>query len=187
MPSETPPYERALVILVPEAEPLVAPFRLRFDPVAALGMPAHITINYPFLPGREVSEADLHRLADVFSHTAAFDLILTEIRTFPDVVYLSPEPSQPSRDLISLVASRFPESPPYGGQFPEVTPHVTVAQLKDPAQVAAVADQLQTAARGKLPVRARAHQVTLMDNRSGRWEKRAAHALLGRRTQNGAA
>jgi len=44
-------YESALVILVPEAEAVVGRLRQRSDPSAAVGMPAHITINYPFLPG----------------------------------------------------------------------------------------------------------------------------------------
>ena len=44
-----PKPESALVILVPEAEPLVRPFRHRFDPSAALGVPAHITLLYPFI------------------------------------------------------------------------------------------------------------------------------------------
>ena len=35
--------QTALVVRVPEAEPLVGPFRLAHDPVAARGMPAHVT------------------------------------------------------------------------------------------------------------------------------------------------
>jgi hypothetical protein len=42
------PIESALVVLVPEAEVLVKPFRDRFDPLAAAGVPAHITLLYPF-------------------------------------------------------------------------------------------------------------------------------------------
>jgi len=44
-------YESALVILVPEAEAIVGRLRQRYDPSAAVGMLAHITLNYPFLPG----------------------------------------------------------------------------------------------------------------------------------------
>ena len=44
-------YESALVVLVPEAEAIVGRLRQRYDPSAAVGMPAHITLNYPFLPG----------------------------------------------------------------------------------------------------------------------------------------
>lgn len=40
--------ESALVVLVPEAEALVKSFRDRHDPSAAAGVPAHITLLYPF-------------------------------------------------------------------------------------------------------------------------------------------
>ena len=41
-------FEAALVILIPEADELVGSFRERNDSAVKLGMPAHITINYPF-------------------------------------------------------------------------------------------------------------------------------------------
>jgi len=41
------PIESALMVLVPEAERLVKPFRDRYDPSAAAGIPAHITLLYP--------------------------------------------------------------------------------------------------------------------------------------------
>ena len=45
------PEATALVILVPESESLVEAFRQRYDPVAAAGMPTHITLLYPFKHG----------------------------------------------------------------------------------------------------------------------------------------
>ena len=45
------PANPALVVLVPEAEASVGRLRQRYDPSAAVGMPAHITLNYPFLLG----------------------------------------------------------------------------------------------------------------------------------------
>ena len=47
----TTSYVSALVILVPEAEAVVGRLRQRYDLSAAVGMPTHITLNYPFLPG----------------------------------------------------------------------------------------------------------------------------------------
>ena len=40
----------ALIIEVPEAEPLVGEVRHQFDPVSNSGIPAHITLLYPFVP-----------------------------------------------------------------------------------------------------------------------------------------
>lgn len=41
-------HESALVMLVPQSEALVRSFRDRYDPSAAEGIPAHITLLYPF-------------------------------------------------------------------------------------------------------------------------------------------
>ncbi|HYN34704.1 MAG TPA: hypothetical protein VES40_18925 [Ilumatobacteraceae bacterium] len=40
----------ALVVLVAEAETLISAHRLRHDPVAARGVPAHVTVLHPFAP-----------------------------------------------------------------------------------------------------------------------------------------
>ena len=53
------PIESALVVVVPEAEQLVGPFREKYDPSAAAGMPPHITLLYPFKPPDAVSYTHL--------------------------------------------------------------------------------------------------------------------------------
>ena len=42
--------ESGLVLMVPEAESVVRKLRYRFDPAAAAGVGAHITVLYPFVP-----------------------------------------------------------------------------------------------------------------------------------------
>ena len=56
-----PLIESALVVLVPEAESLVKPFRDRYDPAAAAGVPAHITLLYPFKHPDEVDQGGARR------------------------------------------------------------------------------------------------------------------------------
>src|SRR5215216_5253276 len=46
----------ALIVAVPEAEPLVGGWRLRYDD-ASLGVPAHVTLLFPFMPAEELGEA----------------------------------------------------------------------------------------------------------------------------------
>jgi hypothetical protein len=83
----------ALVVLVPEAEASVKPFRDRYDPSAAAGMPAHITLLYPFKPPDEVDEAVLGNLRHCFTRFARIQFSLNSIRRFPvEVLYLAPEP-----------------------------------------------------------------------------------------------
>jgi hypothetical protein len=69
---------------------------------------------------------------------------------------------------------------PYGGKFAGVVPHLTVAQVADVRQLDAIAERFAQACRGSLPIAARASEVALLDNQSGRWETRQLFAL-GRR------
>lgn len=64
------PSESALIVRVPEAEPLVGTFRDRFDPVARLGVPAHITLLYPFEPPADIDVQVLRDLEDLFAARA---------------------------------------------------------------------------------------------------------------------
>jgi hypothetical protein len=170
-------YESALVVLVPEAEALVGRLRQQYDPSAAVGMPAHITLNYPFLPGLPVDAATIDQLRALFSRFPPLRYALVEVRKFYDTVYLAPEPSQPFMDLIQGVVAQYPQSPPYGGMFAEVVPHLSLAQSENAAELEFVLREFAPGSDGRLPIEAMANDVWLMDNRKGRWEKRRAFRL----------
>jgi 2'-5' RNA ligase len=175
-----PSIESALVVLVPEAEALVKPFRDRYDPSAALGVPAHITLLYPFRPPDEVGGAVLDELRRGFARFAPFRFALAQIHRFPaEVLYLAPEPDEPFRRLTLAIWDWYPETPPYVGKWPDVVPHLSVASLADEQQLDRIADEFAQASRGILPIRAAATDVALMDNRSGRWQVRATFGLGG--------
>jgi 2'-5' RNA ligase len=168
----------ALVVLVPEAEAAVKSFRDRFDPSAAAGMPAHITLLYPFRPPDEVDGVLLDSLRECFTRFAPIQFTLGSIRRFPvEVLYLAPEPDEPFRQLTLAIWGRYPETPPYGGKWPDIIPHLSVASLADERQLDGIADDFVEASRGSLPIRATASEIALMDNRSGRWQVRALFGL----------
>jgi 2'-5' RNA ligase len=173
-----PPIESALVVLVPEAEGLVGPFRDKHDPSAAAGMPAHITLLYPFKPPDEVDADVLDHLRHSFARLppVRFSLAATRRLGF-SVLYLAPVPDEPFRQLTRLIVDCYPETPPYGGKFADVIPHLTVAQLDDEQLLDRIADGFAQASRGKLPIHATALDLALMDNRSGRWQVRATFEL----------
>ena len=50
----TEPTETAVLALVPEVEPVVGEHRRRLDPTTAAGVPAHVTVIYPFVPPGKV-------------------------------------------------------------------------------------------------------------------------------------
>ena len=163
--------ESTLVILVPEAEGLVRSFRDRYDPAAKAGMPAHITLLYPFKSPNEIDGLVLDTLRDCFSRFQPLKFSLMTINQFPgETLYLAPEPDEPFRKLTLAIWRCYPETPPYGGRYSTVVPHLTAAHFVGEQGLGVVARELEQAAQGRLPIQGHAAEVALMDTRSGRWE-----------------
>ncbi len=177
--SETTPsskHEAAIIVPVAEAEALVGKFRLKYDPSAAVGVPAHITINYPFKPNLSRTDEVREKLSSLCSQIAQFRFTLSEIRTFPGVIYLAPTPPDPFLALINAIFSLFPDSPPYEGQFDEPVPHLTVARVEE-AALAPIEAGFSKYALQFLPLRCRARELLLMDNSETLWKTRAIFPL----------
>ena len=169
--------ESALVILVPEAEALVKPFRDKYDPLAAKGMVSHVTLLYPFKAPDEISIAVTHRLQSLFAALPRFTLSFAEIRRFPGVLYLAPTPESPVKALAQAIAREFPDARPYGGAFAEIIPHLTVVQVADEQQLDAIAAEFSQAAQKIFPIEARVTEVALMDDGQGTWQVRGRFGL----------
>ncbi|MEE4238832.1 MAG: 2'-5' RNA ligase family protein [Anderseniella sp.] len=171
------PTESALVALIPEAESLVKPFRDSHDPSAAIGVPAHVTILYPFRSPDALNDQVLDELQELFRAVPGFVVSFTTTRRFPNVLYLAPEPAEPFQRLMELVFGRFPDAPPYGGAYAEVSPHLTIAELDDAQRLDEVDAAFRKSASGKLPIRSAVQAITLMDNSGGRWHVHTHFAL----------
>jgi 2'-5' RNA ligase len=169
--------ESALIIAVPEAEPLVKSFREHFDPSAAVGAPAHITILCPFKPPHEITPAVQVELRRLFAQFSAFEFVLAELGRFPRVLYLAPSPEDRFQSLMRAVYERYPETPRYGGAFSEVIPHLTIADVEQPMQLEMIEREFMELHGARLPVKACAQHVLLIDNTSGRWEVRQTFRL----------
>ena len=115
-------------IVVPVNVPVgVNQLRERMDPSAADGVPAHITLIYPFMPPAELKDDVRRRIEEIIGAEPAFPFVLGAVRRWPDVVYLEPAPEDPFRRLTAALARAFPDYPPYEGAFEDVIPHLTVA------------------------------------------------------------
>ncbi|WP_193182866.1 2'-5' RNA ligase family protein [Nisaea sediminum] len=172
-----PEAQSALVVLLPEAETLVAPFRAVYDPSAAAGVPAHVTVLYPFMTPELIDDGIVRRLAACFGQHLPFDCKLSGIRQFPGLIYLAPEPDARFRALTESVREAFPEYQPYEGRHPDVVPHLTVASVSDPSRRESIAEELAIAAGGLLPVGAHIREIALMDNSQGLWSVSATIPL----------
>jgi 2'-5' RNA ligase len=149
--------DSALLIPVPEAAPLVRAHRLRLDPNAAAGVPEHITLISPFVRPEQLDGGVRERLGALFHIARPFPFQLTSVRWFGDqVMWLAPEPAAPLIELTRRLVAEFGILP-YGGAYPEIVPHLTVA-LGNPEG----AGQVRDAVAGGLPISATADRVHLM-------------------------
>ena len=159
----------ALIIEVPEAEPVVGELRRSFDPTAIQGVPAHVTVLVPFIDGAAIQTSDLDRLRSLFAEERAFHYAFGKVGRFPDATYLAPEDASPFVELTQAVVAAFPEYLPYGGVFSEVIPHLTVAHGLNPGLDEA-AELLQAWSTANEPVCGRCREVLLLEQRSNSWQ-----------------
>jgi 2'-5' RNA ligase len=166
--------DTALVVLVPEAEAAVSSVRARFDPSAQLGVPAHVTLLFPFMPLGAVSASVLASLHELFAGFASFTVSFAAVRRWPQEAYLAPEPAAPFVALTRGIATRFPGYPPYGGRHAEIVPHLTVAQ-GSAAAAERGAEEVSAVLAATGPVRVACTAATMLENSSGAW--RALHTF----------
>ena len=149
----------ALLLLVPAAEAAVGAHRARLDPAGRDGVPAHLTVLYPFLPPDEIGPGVLADLAGLFAGAPRFSFVLDQVRWFGEsVVWLRPSDESPFRALAELAVTAYPSCSPYDGAHEDVVPHLTIGHDGDPAEMRVAAD----AVRPLLPIAAAATEVTLM-------------------------
>jgi 2'-5' RNA ligase len=123
------PTQTAVIVPVGPAEAVVAGHRRRLDVAASLGVPAHITVLYPFVAPAAVDDDVLDRLAAVFGASSPFDCTFARCGWFgEDVLWLAPDPGHEFRRLTDAVVERFPDYKPYGGEHDELIPHLTVGE-----------------------------------------------------------
>ncbi|GEB60205.1 2'-5' RNA ligase family protein [Streptomyces gardneri] len=165
--------QTALIVRIPEAEPSVRGWRERLDPSAQAGVPAHITVLFPFLDESRIDTLVHSALADVLGSHQAFDLRFESFGRLPGVLYLVPEPDMQVRQLTEAIADRWPEAPPYGGRFTEIIPHLTIAQ----GQEGTVLEKIEADLAGSLPFTSHVASVELIVHDGVKWQERASFAL----------
>ena len=165
--------QTAITIDVPAAEPVVARWREQYDPPAVMGMPAHVTLLWPFVPR---CEAVVRELRSLFAARAAFDVEFASTARFPGgVLYLAPEPAAPLRELTEAIFERWPEAPPFEGAYEDIVPHLTVAN----GHADDVLDAVDAELRAGLPVATRVDEAQLYEFDGGRWGVTDRFALGG--------
>jgi len=162
--------ETAFVVLVPEAEARVAALRQRHDPAAALGVPAHITVLYPFMARSLITAGVLARAGAALRGLGAFDFHLSQPRRFADVSWLAPTPADPFVALTEALVRAFPAFLPFGGVHDHVVPHLTVARGDEPTLQQADAD-LRAILHEQGPVDAHCSHLSLLAKAGNGWHE----------------
>jgi hypothetical protein len=122
-----------------------------------------LTATVAILP--EVEDVN-ETLRSLFAQVERFTVSFAETGRFDAALYLAPDPDLPLRRLTADIVRLWPESPPYGGAFDSVIPHLTVASEVDPAALAA----LETNVRAQLPIHAELNEAALCTLVGGCWQ-----------------
>lgn len=158
--------ETAVIVPVPAVEPVLAQHRTQLGIRDSLdrGIPAHITLVYPFLDSEQADPNSRARLAGIMNDTQVIRFSLTSIRWWDALAWLGPEPADPFVALTERLIAVFGILP-YNGAYGEITPHLSISDGR--------ARDIDTAIRdieSSLPIKAHADRAQLMTGtESGPW------------------
>jgi len=172
--------ETAVLVEVPEAEDHVHGWRAIHDPVAARGIPAHITVLFPFVPPDRFDKAVLETIREVAASERPLEFELTGVGEFPGAIWLRPEPEHFFQGLTRRFWEAFPAYPPYGGIYPDSQPHLTVAVVSDEAEQKRLSSGINAELGQQLPIACAAAALSVfMSDQDGVWQRRHSLALGG--------
>lgn len=171
------PPTSAVVVLLPELDALVHPFRLRMDPATVQGVGAHLTVLYPFLAPADLTAEAHQTLARIAAAQAAFPCTLTGPSLHEGLLFLAPEPAAPVRQLRRSILNSWPELLPYRGRYgPDPLPHLTLGyNLLDPE---AARQEVAAALSPHLPRVVEVGALSLLIRDGGYWQE-AGRFVLG--------
>jgi hypothetical protein len=105
-----------------------------------------------------------------------FEVEFRRVGRFEEVAYLPPEPAAPFVELTRWLVAAYGYRP-YGGDFDEVIPHVTIVNRSPPELL----DEVERALAPELPLHAEIREAALIEeDADGVWRTRATFPLAGR-------
>lgn len=156
--------ESALIVPLSGLPGRLADMRALHDPVAAMGVPLHVTAIIPFRPAARLGPELRAEIAAIAGRIARQDFRIARLGRFPGNLHLVPDGAAPLVDLIRALAASFPDCPPYEGRFSDIHIHATLASGDD-----AMCDAVAQAATAHLPFQATADRLDLIVREGRDW------------------
>ncbi|MFD7259134.1 2'-5' RNA ligase family protein [Streptomyces sp. NPDC059874] len=152
---------------MPDAAPLLHAAS-RIDPALVRpGVPAHVSLLYPFVPQSALTGQDEEGVRSLAASFPAADLLLEEVVTASGFVAVTVPGLQP---IVDAFRAQWPALRPYKGRFgARPAAHVTVAMGADNPTTAA---HVRDAIGNLLPLRTRAAAVQLVVLTEEGWQSR---------------
>jgi hypothetical protein len=116
-----------LLLITPDAEPLVGRWRAEHDWAARHGIPAHVTVRLPFLTPDQWHDPSLGALAKLLP----LDVTLARLEDRPGALVVLVEPDDELQRLTETVGELWPTLPPHKADYPRVAYHLTVVRTPD--------------------------------------------------------
>lgn len=173
--------QSVILIPVPSADPIISKWREKYDRVVLHGIPSHITLLFPFKDPHQIAQEIIQKLKGIFSNIKQFSFVLDKINTFPNVIFLDPNPREKFIKLTEAIVHVFPENPPYEGKYKSINPHITIAaELTDIIkQTDSLKKQIEADISKNLPIQCVAKEAWLMiEDKNGEWHIRSKFLFL---------
>ncbi len=166
---------RSAVIVPIGIPPALAALRDAGDPMAARGVPAHVTVLFPFLPAGALTEAIRATLARLVAGHPCFVARFEHVERRDDIVWLVPADQRPFLGLTAAVTAEWPGFPPYGGIHDDLVAHLTLIETANAGR----REALRSAAAAVGPFEVAVGELTVIaEDGSGAWRTRW-HLPLG--------
>jgi hypothetical protein len=118
-----------LLLMTPDADPLVERWRADHDWAAQFGVTAHVTVRMPFLEPAEWRDSPGIELVSLLP----VELTLARLEERPGALVIVVDPDEALRELTTVVGNLWPELPPHKAGFARPAYHVTVVRTADPS------------------------------------------------------
>jgi len=162
-------FESAINIVFEQFHELFDPW---WDlPSREMNVPLHVTLLWPWYPP-PIPQEGIELLHKILQNERPFDVTFNGIEMFANgTIYISLKDELKIKNLMKKVFANFPTHPPYEGEFPDPTPHMSISAEIDLQKTKQKTDKLREVTKHIFPIHARVDSVHIQQEKEGgRWE-----------------